>query len=116
MQMQTQTHYLHLHSCLHMSVGEGKSGERQEGVEVGGSGDEYCGYCGYCRYGYEFVMGHKIVTHIHTCAGKDVIPATGYLYLCSSLPLIDLMGTGNERHTNVCVTGTITLVLLPWLS
>jgi len=63
-----QTHYLHSCSCLHMSTGEGESGERREGIEAGGGGDGYCGYCGYCRYRYGFVTGHKIVTHTHTHA------------------------------------------------
>ena len=85
--MQTQTHYLCSRSCLHTSAGEGEGGERREGIEVGGGGDGYCGYHGYCRYGYGFVMGHKIVTHTHTHMGKGVIPVTDYPNLCSSLPV-----------------------------
>ena len=84
--MQMQTHYLCLHSCLHTSVGEGEGGERQEGAEVGGGGDGYCGY-----HGYGFVMGHKIVTRTRTCAGKGVIPATGYPYPCSSLIMAEIL-------------------------
>jgi len=68
-----------------MSAGEGEGGERREGIEVGGGGNGYCGYHGYCRYRYRFVTGHKIVTRMHTRAGKGVIPAADYLYPCSSL-------------------------------